>query len=100
MAMFHPGPHTGRRTSTPVAFCVTSYNVLSSHLAQPDHFRACDPADLEANTRLKRVKQQLNPEIEKGSVICLQEVKLFYIELLSLYAKQDGCESGAFRDTV
>ena len=63
--------HHKHRSGT---FCVTSYNVLSSHLAQPDHFQACAPANLEQHTRLKRVKQKLMPEIEKGSILCLQEV--------------------------
>lgn len=77
MAMFHPPAGAPRRRSSalsPSSFCVVSYNILSSHLAQPDHFRTCKPADLEQHTRLQRVKQKLKPELQKGSIICLQEV--------------------------
>lgn len=48
--------------------------MLSSHLAEPGWFRSCNPADLAAPTRLARIMDKLQPHIEAGAIICLQEV--------------------------
>jgi len=59
---------------------VVSYNVLSSHLANPGHFTACSPENLEFAKRLPRVLSQLEAQIkdcakkEKPVIFCLQEV--------------------------
>jgi 2',5'-phosphodiesterase len=59
---------------------IVSYNVLSSHLASPDHFTACKPEDLEFTNRLPRVLSKLEAQIkdcrakEKPVIFCLQEV--------------------------
>lgn len=55
---------------------VVSYNVLSSHLADPKRFTACRPADLKASRRRGAVQAKLAEECKAGSVICLQEVPL------------------------
>lgn len=44
--------------ATPSPFVrIVSYNVLSSHLCEPEHFLKCDPADLDPPTRRKRVEE-------------------------------------------
>lgn len=42
---------------------VVTYNVLSSHLCEPEYYVKCDPADLDPSTRLSRVKEQLAPHV-------------------------------------
>mmetsp|Transcript_42449 Transcript_42449/g.133096 ORF Transcript_42449/g.133096 Transcript_42449/m.133096 type:complete len:383 (-) Transcript_42449:128-1276(-) len=53
---------------------LTTYNVLSSHLAGADHFRACDPEHLKATNRYSTLMSRLREDIDKRSIICLQEV--------------------------
>jgi len=53
---------------------VTTYNVLSSHLAAPSWFKACNPEYLDPSYRLQSLKNKLDDEIAQNSVICLQEV--------------------------
>lgn len=58
----------------PTNLRVTSYNVLSSSLCEPEHFVACAPEDLKPETRLGRVCSALEDQMTHGAVICLQEV--------------------------
>ena len=58
----------------PVRVPVVTYNVLSSHLADPRRFRACDPECLEEHVRYERLLLQLRPHMRDRSIICLQEV--------------------------
>ena len=51
-----------------------TFNVLSSSLCSPQWYCACNPEDLDGDTRLDRVMNQLDAEITKEAVICLQEV--------------------------
>ncbi|CAN0581531.1 unnamed protein product, partial [Ectocarpus sp. 12 AP-2014] len=44
-------------------FRVATYNVLCSHLAEPTRFPQCSPRNLDAPTRLKRVKHKLDAEV-------------------------------------
>ena len=59
---------------------IVSYNVLSSHLASPDHFTSCKPQDLDFANRLPRVLSKLEAEMkacddmQRPLVFCLQEV--------------------------
>ena len=59
---------------------VVSYNILSSHLASPTHHTKCDPEQLEASTRLPKILNKLQEELDhsndKGepAIFCLQEV--------------------------
>ena len=55
-----------------VAVRVASYNVLSDSLCRASHYSKGQPDDLDNDKRLARVKAQLQAEIDKGAVICLQ----------------------------
>jgi 2',5'-phosphodiesterase len=63
-------------SDAPTLAHIVSYNVLSSSLAAPSHFPACDPADLEAQTRLSRLLAKLEEPVASRAIICLQEVSL------------------------
>lgn len=65
-----------RSTDAPILTRVVSYNILSSSLAGASHFPACNPDDLRAATRLKRVMMKLEGPVASRSIICLQEVSL------------------------
>lgn len=68
------------KASRDLSVRIVSYNVLSSHLASPDHFTQCRPQDLEFKNRVPRVLDALDAEInaaqktERPAVFCLQEV--------------------------
>lgn len=55
---------------------IVSYNVLSSHLASPNHFTSCDPIHLDANNRLVKILTKLESELSDSltTIFCLQEV--------------------------
>ena len=53
---------------------LVSYNVLSSHLASTYQFPTLNPSHLEASNRLPEVIKKLDREVQKNSIICLQEV--------------------------
>jgi mRNA deadenylase 3'-5' endonuclease subunit Ccr4 len=58
----------------PLSVRVVTYNVLSSHLADPWHFSTLNPHHLAAENRLPMVLEKLDEEIQRSSLICLQEV--------------------------
>ena len=58
----------------PLQLRVASYNVLSSHLADPSHFSTLNPDHLQASNRLPVVLEKIDEEIQQESIICLQEV--------------------------
>ena len=62
---------------------IVNYNVLSSHLASPDHFTKCDPEHLEASNRLPKVLRKLEYEMKNENnipaIFCLQEVSQRYV---------------------
>jgi 2',5'-phosphodiesterase len=62
--------------SKPLNIHITSYNVLSSHLSEPDHYSTLNPDHLNPINRLPVVLSKLEDEIENqnASIICLQEV--------------------------
>eukprot|EP01134_Creolimax_fragrantissima_P001361 CFRG1361T1 len=64
---------------------VTSYNILSSHLCEPSHFRTCDPEHLDYRNRQQIILKKLTPEIEKKSIICLQEVSRTFAGALHVH---------------
>mmetsp|Transcript_7225 Transcript_7225/g.17008 ORF Transcript_7225/g.17008 Transcript_7225/m.17008 type:complete len:383 (+) Transcript_7225:94-1242(+) len=69
---------------------VITYNVLCSHLAPAHRFRNCKPENLEANTRLERVKSKLDKETSVRAICCLQEVGMQWCsELHSFFAARD-----------
>lgn len=53
---------------------VATYNVLSSHLSGADHYSTLNPDHLCPKNRLPVVLQKIDEEIERSSIICLQEV--------------------------
>lgn len=61
---------------------VVSYNVLSSHLADPSHYTTLNPVHLEAAGRLSKILRKLECEImsssssndKRATIFCLQEV--------------------------
>lgn len=65
-----------KSTDAPVLARIVSYNVLSSSLAFPSRYSSCDPGNLVAATRLKRVLTKLEAPVSSRSIICLQEVSL------------------------
>lgn len=65
-----------KSVSAPVLSRIVSYNLLSSSLADPTHFPACDPSNLRAATRLGRILAKLEGPVASRSIICLQEVSL------------------------
>ena len=69
---------------------VVTYNVLSSHLAEPTYFTHCDPENLDADTRLARVMEKLDAECARGAVIGLQEVSMSWSGRLHAYFAKRG----------
>jgi len=69
---------------------VASYNVLSSHLSQPWYFWHNNPEDLTPGTRLKRVLKKLQPMVQRGAIICLQECSTDWTSLLHAFFQRRG----------
>ena len=90
---------------------VVSYNLLSSHLADPSEHTKCDPQHLEADNRLPKILDKLQAEIDKqersgsdGSmnsspsssstatpvVFCLQEVSHDWAKHLHAFFAERG----------
>lgn len=63
----------GRSTASSIVR-LTSYNVLSSHLADPKYHTGCKAEFLDAPYRLKGLLSKLDKEVEARAVICLQEI--------------------------
>lgn len=53
---------------------VTTYNVLSSKLCSPTYYCYNDPEHLDPDHRFQKLIRFLQSEVEKGTVLCLQEV--------------------------
>lgn len=69
---------------------IVTYNVLSSRLARPDYFTACRPRDLKANVRLPKILDELDGEVERGAILCLQEISTTWAgELHRFFAGRD-----------
>lgn len=62
------------RSVSPSVVNLTSYNVLSSHLADPKYHTGCKPEFLDAQYRLKELFKKLDKEVSNRAVICLQEI--------------------------
>jgi 2',5'-phosphodiesterase len=69
---------------------VTTYNVLSSHLCEPEYFMACKPEFLDPKYRLKQLKLRLDKETTDGAIICLQEVSTLWAGALHAYFASKG----------
>jgi mRNA deadenylase 3'-5' endonuclease subunit Ccr4 len=74
----------------PLQVRVASYNVLSSHLADPNHFSTLNPDHLKANNRLPAVLQKIDEEIHQKSIICLQEVSYDWAGSLHTHFANQG----------
>lgn len=86
-----PPRYSTRRASRVAATVkVTTYNVLSSHLAAPSWFQACKPEFLDQNYRLESLKRKLDTECESQAVICLQEVSQTWAGPLHTYFAERG----------
>jgi 2',5'-phosphodiesterase len=72
------------------AFRVVTYNLLSSSLCNSKDHHMCTKAALEPNARLERIKAKLQPEIQKHSVLCLQEVSILWVGLLHVWLQTRG----------
>ena len=53
---------------------ISSYNVLSSHLADPSYFTNCTPDYLDAGYRYDLLLKKMDTEVDRKAIICLQEV--------------------------
>eukprot|EP01084_Bolivina_argentea_P267809 454711_1 len=63
----------------PGAIRVATYNMLSPNLAVPQNYPTYSPKVLDPSSRLSRVQQKLEPEVEMGSVIALQELSISWL---------------------
>lgn len=63
-----------RKAKEEIAFRITSYNVLSSHLSAANYFRACSPEYLDPAYRYNALERKLTQEVDSDAVVCLQEV--------------------------
>jgi 2',5'-phosphodiesterase len=77
-------------TTTAPGFRVVTYNLLSSSLSNAKDHHMCSKAALEPNTRLERIKAKLQPEMQKHSVLCLQEVSIMWVGLLHVWLQSRG----------
>jgi len=73
-----------------VSVGVVTYNVLSSHLADPERFSHCKSNDLNASTRLERVISKLEEHTSAGAIICLQEVSRDWSGKLHVFFQPKG----------
>lgn len=74
----------------PLQLRVASYNVLSSHLARPDHFTTLNPDHLQASNRLPVVMEKLQEEMNQQSILCLQEVSQDWAGSLHAHFANNG----------
>lgn len=73
-----------------MSFSVCTYNVLAITLATQNNFPVVDPINLSPRNRILKIFQKLFPCIEKGSVICLQEVDFHFLGALHVFMKRNG----------
>jgi 2',5'-phosphodiesterase len=80
---------------------VVSYNLLSSHLAEPTFHTKCDPDNLAAENRMPKIIAKLQSEIDKQTqkgndgndtpvVFCLQEVSHDWAKELHVFFAERG----------
>lgn len=74
----------------PLKVRIASYNVLSSHLADPRHFSTLNPDHLSPSARLPVVLSKLQTEVDLQSIICLQEVSYDWAGSLHTYFANRG----------
>ncbi len=77
---------------------VVSYNLLSSHLAQPSHHTKCSPEHLDASNRFPKILTKLQEQIDSHKndenvipvVFCLQEVSHDWAKQLHVFFAERG----------
>tara|TARA_B100000524_G_scaffold348292_2_gene252341 strand:+ start:2039 stop:3499 length:1461 start_codon:yes stop_codon:yes gene_type:complete len=69
---------------------VCSYNVLSERLCSPAEFCRCEPRHLTAALRHKRIERKLSLEMERQSILCLQEVTISFADRLAVFFESRG----------
>jgi mRNA deadenylase 3'-5' endonuclease subunit Ccr4 len=67
---------------------VVTYNVLSSHLSEPDHFTHCHPSHLEPASRFRHLQHKLEVELRQDAIICLQEISQQWVGPLHAFFQQ------------
>lgn len=67
---------------------IVTYNILSSHLAQPDHFKYCRPIDLAPDTRFHRIQNKIEAETRRNAILCLQEISQLWAGPLHAFFQQ------------
>jgi 2',5'-phosphodiesterase len=67
---------------------IVTYNMLSSHLAEPDHFTHCHPDHLKPSTRFRRIQQKIDMEMRHRAIVCLQEVSQCWAGPLHAFFQQ------------
>jgi 2',5'-phosphodiesterase len=74
----------------PLKVRVASYNILSSHLADPQYYTTLNPDHLSAENRFPVILQKIQDEMDLKSVICLQEVSQDWAGPLHTYCANRG----------
>eukprot|EP00929_Paragymnodinium_shiwhaense_P122819 TRINITY_DN9597_c0_g1_i1.p1 TRINITY_DN9597_c0_g1~~TRINITY_DN9597_c0_g1_i1.p1 ORF type:complete len:561 (+),score=111.84 TRINITY_DN9597_c0_g1_i1:108-1790(+) len=80
----------GRPGAVPNTVEVVSWNVLSSHLSKKDYYWHNKEDDLDPKARLQRVLRKLEAQVERGAVICLQEVSTTWSSQFHVFFQQRG----------
>lgn len=69
---------------------VYNYNILSTKLVDPTWHNKCDPLYLKTQHRWGLIRNRLESQIRKNSIICLQELSEDWISLLLPFFHQQG----------
>jgi len=83
-------------------FRLVSYNLLSSHLAEPDYHTKCDPEHLSAEKRFPKIIAKLQEQLDNNNsnadanaddtpvIFCLQEVSHDWAKQLHIFFANNG----------
>eukprot|EP00435_Cladocopium_sp_Y103_P004669 s1605_g1.t1 len=67
---------------------VTSWNILCSKLCNKDVFRHTNPKDLDNELRFQRVLEKLEQKMDRGAILCLQEISQEWCGRLHAFFQQ------------
>jgi len=67
---------------------IVTYNILSSHLVDPNHFKYCRPIDLAPDTRFSLIQKKIGAETRRHAIICLQEISQLWAGPLHAFFQQ------------
>ncbi len=65
---------------------IYNFNLLSTNLASASWHKNCDAKHLDTNYRWNIIKERLQSQMNKTSIICLQELSTEWISLILLLA--------------